>query len=362
MAVDYARYRCIRATRQGRILVLVLDRPPMNAVDGVLHAELATIFADVGHDRETDVVVLTGTGRAFSAGGDTAWFRHVAGDPRALDLVQREGRLIVHTLLDLEQPVIAAAPRARARQGVPHDGRPAHGHRIRRDGGMMRIAHRLGLVSAVAVLALGALGAGRIATVESWQTHRPGATGVPAGWSELPLLQRALVKLGTLEIVKDDGRPVLRLKTDTDQHTIIRKKVHVDLAATPVLEWQWKVVTFPAGADLRQRSRSDSPAVLALAWASPARIVSYAWDVSAPIDSRFDNPKQSRVHYIVVRSGEAGRGTWQRERRDVAADYRSVFGEAPTAGPEEMELSIDSNDTRSVAETLIGEIRFVARP
>ena len=42
MAVDYARYRCIRATRQGRILVLALDRPPMNAVDGVLHAALAT--------------------------------------------------------------------------------------------------------------------------------------------------------------------------------------------------------------------------------------------------------------------------------------------------------------------------------
>lgn len=87
MSADYARYRCIRATREGRILVLALDRPPMNAVDASLHSELATIFSDVGHDRDTDVVVLTGTGRAFSAGGDTAWFRQVAQDPRALDLV-----------------------------------------------------------------------------------------------------------------------------------------------------------------------------------------------------------------------------------------------------------------------------------
>jgi DUF3047 family protein len=227
---------------------------------------------------------------------------------------------------------------------------------------MGRLGHGVGLAGAVAVLALGVLGAGRSVVVESWQTQRPGTTGVPAGWAELPLLQRALVTLGTLEIVKDEGRPVLWLKTETNQHTIIRKKVHVDLAATPVLEWQWKVVRFPTGADLRQRSRSDSPAVLALAWASPGRIVSYAWDVSAPVDSRFVNPKQSRVHYIVVRSGVARRGTWLTERRDVAADYRSIFGEAPTAGPEEIELSIDSNDTRSVAETLIGEIRFIARP
>jgi enoyl-CoA hydratase len=108
MSADYARYRCIRATREGRILVLALDRPPMNAVDAELHGELASIFYDVGNDRDTDVVVLTGTGRAFSAGGDTAWFRQMAKDPRALDVVQREGRLIIHTLLDVEQPVIAA--------------------------------------------------------------------------------------------------------------------------------------------------------------------------------------------------------------------------------------------------------------
>lgn len=218
------------------------------------------------------------------------------------------------------------------------------------------------LAAAVAALLLGALGAaaGASSIVENWRTQHVGATDVPAGWSELPFLERAFVTIGTLEVVEDAGRRALKLKTETDQHTIIRKKVHVDLHATPVLEWRWKVVTFPRGASLRERSRSDSPAVVVLAWAKPARVLAYAWD-SSPVDSRFQNPKQSQVHYIVVRSGEERRGQWLTERRDVAADYRSVFGESPTGGPDEIELSVDSNDTKSVAETLIGEITFVAR-
>jgi hypothetical protein len=38
-----------------------------------------------------------------------------------------------------------------------------------------------------------------------------------------------------------------------------------------------------------------------------------------------------------------------------------VFGEAAASNPEEIEISVDSNDTRSHAETLFGEIRATAR-
>jgi DUF3047 family protein len=77
-------------------------------------------------------------------------------------------------------------------------------------------------------------------------------------------------------MVEDNGRRALRIKTGRYEHTIIRKKIHIDLAAPPVLEWQWKVIVLPTGADLRQRSRSDSPAMLAVAWAKPERLMGYA--------------------------------------------------------------------------------------
>jgi hypothetical protein len=78
--------------------------------------------------------------------------------------------------------------------------------------------------------------------------------------------------------------------------------------------------------------------------------------VGGPAGRRFQNPKQSRVNYIVVRAGSAPRATWVTERRNVVEDYRTVFGEAPAHGPDEVEISVDSNDTRSAAETLIGPI------
>ena len=50
-------------------------------------------------------------------------------------------------------------------------------------------------------------------------------------------------------------------------------------------------------------------------------------------------------------------GRWLEERRDVRADYRAIFGEEPP-DPGAVTLSIDSNDTHSRAESLIGPIRF----
>ncbi len=42
-------------------------------------------------------------------------------------------------------------------------------------------------------------------------------------------------------------------------------------------------------------------------------------------------------------------------------DYRRIYGEAPDS-PAAVALSIDTNDTRTVAEGLIGAIRFVPAP
>lgn len=107
--MDYSTYRTIRVDRDGGVFTVTLNRPEkLNAIDAALHAELARIFADLGRDREARAVVLTGAGRAFSAGGDADWFKAVADDPRVWQLVQWEAKRIIHDLLDLEIPVIAA--------------------------------------------------------------------------------------------------------------------------------------------------------------------------------------------------------------------------------------------------------------
>ncbi len=78
-SVDFSRYQRIEASRQGRVLTLALSNPAlMNAVDGEMHRELSSIFLDAADDRDSDIVILTGEGPAFSAGADLNWMKRMA--------------------------------------------------------------------------------------------------------------------------------------------------------------------------------------------------------------------------------------------------------------------------------------------
>src|ERR1700737_920551 len=64
-------YNTIAFERKGRLLTMTLNRPDtLNAVNREMHEELAEAFTFAALDEHSDVVVLTGAGREFSAGGD----------------------------------------------------------------------------------------------------------------------------------------------------------------------------------------------------------------------------------------------------------------------------------------------------
>ncbi len=103
----FDEYQCLRFSRQGRVLTITLDRPEQrNAVNARLHTELSRVFVDAQRDPESDVVVLTGNGSAFCAGGDIEWMQSHVDHPDEFDRMAREGKDIVFTQLDLEKPLI----------------------------------------------------------------------------------------------------------------------------------------------------------------------------------------------------------------------------------------------------------------
>ena len=107
---DFATYQTIQVEREEDILILVLNRPErLNAVNGQMHTELAHIFLDADRDPESNVVVVTGEGRAFCAGGDVTGMTSESGSNLIQEgvRVRGEGHLIVETLLAVEKPVIA---------------------------------------------------------------------------------------------------------------------------------------------------------------------------------------------------------------------------------------------------------------
>ncbi|RYG14665.1 MAG: enoyl-CoA hydratase/isomerase family protein [Burkholderiales bacterium] len=103
----YSGYETLAFSRAGAVLTVSINRPhAFNAVNARLHTELARVFAAIAQDAGVDSVVLTGEGKAFSAGGDIEWFRHIT--PAQLDLLFAEARKIILDLVELPQPVVAA--------------------------------------------------------------------------------------------------------------------------------------------------------------------------------------------------------------------------------------------------------------
>lgn len=100
-------YATIALTRQGRLLTITLNRPDtLNAVNREMHEELADVFNFAAQDAGSDVVVLTGAGRAFSAGGDLEHIARNAANPDLFDEEARIAKRIVFALLDMEKPLI----------------------------------------------------------------------------------------------------------------------------------------------------------------------------------------------------------------------------------------------------------------
>ncbi len=95
--------------RANGVLLITINRPDrMNATDEVLHSELVRIWPEVSSDPETRVAVITGAGRAFSAGGDLAMVRSQIGNFRRVAAIMREAGDIVYNIIDCEKPVISA--------------------------------------------------------------------------------------------------------------------------------------------------------------------------------------------------------------------------------------------------------------
>jgi len=106
--LNFDLYKTIRFRRDNRILEIILDRPDkLNAVNEPMHEELARVFSEAAADPQSDIIVLTGAGRAFCAGGDIEWMQKMIDVPGAFEKTAREGKQIVFSLLDCEKPVIA---------------------------------------------------------------------------------------------------------------------------------------------------------------------------------------------------------------------------------------------------------------
>ncbi|MBI2466367.1 MAG: enoyl-CoA hydratase/isomerase family protein [Candidatus Rokubacteria bacterium] len=108
--MNYGDYQHLLFERRPHgVLLITINRPEvLNATNDRLHWELTQVWLTIGADPEARVAVVTGAGRAFSAGGELDMVEANATDPAKLARTLQEASDIVYNMINLDKPVVSA--------------------------------------------------------------------------------------------------------------------------------------------------------------------------------------------------------------------------------------------------------------
>lgn len=165
---------------------------------------------------------------------------------------------------------------------------------------------------------------------------------------------------------------------------LLGRRVEVDLTATPVLCWRWRVEDVLKKADMTRRQGDDYAARVYIAFSLPPETLSftdkaalsiartfwgdrvpdaainYVWDNRHPVDTRMSNAHTDRAQMIVRRTGHTDIGRWVTERVDVRNDVIRAFG-TEKARPLLVAIASDTDNTGEKVRAGFADLHFVAK-
>ena len=110
MSDRYANYSRLKIDYPlDRVLRVTFDRPETyNSVDAETHTQLTHIWRDISDDPDISSVIVTGKGKAFSAGGDFEMIKSILEDPVARMATWKEAKDLVYNIINCNKPIISA--------------------------------------------------------------------------------------------------------------------------------------------------------------------------------------------------------------------------------------------------------------
>ena len=110
MLQRYEKYRALEIDSPAeRILRITFNKPEtLNSLDKDGHRELTYIWRDIDEDDAVSAVILTGKGRAFSAGGDFGMIEEMIEDPKTRARTWKEARDLVYNIINCSKPIVSA--------------------------------------------------------------------------------------------------------------------------------------------------------------------------------------------------------------------------------------------------------------
>ena len=90
------------------VLRITMDGPGLNAVGHAVHRQLADVWLTVDRDHDTNVALLRGAGKAFSAGGSFELLDDLMSDYAVRTRIMREARDLVFNVINCAKPIVSA--------------------------------------------------------------------------------------------------------------------------------------------------------------------------------------------------------------------------------------------------------------
>jgi len=110
MLERYSKYQALEIDSPSpRVLRITFNKPAtLNSLDEDGHRELTYIWRDIDEDPEVSVAILTGKGRAFSAGGDFGMIEKMIDDHKVRARTWKEARDLVYNIINCSKPIVSA--------------------------------------------------------------------------------------------------------------------------------------------------------------------------------------------------------------------------------------------------------------
>ncbi len=110
MSERYSDYHRLKISYPAdRVLQITFDRPETyNSIDAETHTQITEIWRDIDKDPDINVVLVTGSGKAFSAGGDFSMIEGMYHDYRERMRMWKEARDLVYNIINCNKPIVSA--------------------------------------------------------------------------------------------------------------------------------------------------------------------------------------------------------------------------------------------------------------
>lgn len=165
---------------------------------------------------------------------------------------------------------------------------------------------------------------------------------------------------------------------------LLARPIAIDLSATPILCWRWRIEAPVAAADMRRKSGDDYAARVYVAFDMPSSALSagtrlklamarrlfgaavpdaaltYVWDNRNPVGTRRKSSYTDRAQLVVAETGAGRAGEWVEERADIGADFARAFAGLP-GRPAQLAIASDTDNTKSKARAAFADLHFVPR-